>query len=138
MATIGVWTEPPSPTRLTLPEVAQELGVTRSAVYLMIRDGRLAGMQCGPRWHVRREDLEAFKQTYDPAPTAGRRFGPRNGDYGPAVVLELLHEWGSATTDELAEILERHPGNIRKYLKLLEHRGHATRDDRGTWSPTIV
>lgn len=125
---------PPATAWLALQAVGEELGVTRSAVYLMIRSGRLPGMQCGARWYVRREDLDEFKRTYIPAPTAGRRFGPRSGDAnGTDLVLALLREWGSATSEELAEVLNRHPGNVRKYLSLLKARGLADRDGSGGW-----
>jgi len=119
---------------LTLPDVAREMGVSRSAVYLWVTSHRLDAMQCGPRWLVRRSDLESFRQRHQLASSAGREYGPRNGDTaGPALVLELLDEWGEARVDELAEVLQRHPGNVRKYLRLLESRKHVARGEDGHW-----
>jgi len=121
----------------SLPEVAEVLGVTRSAVNLMVHDGRLDATRFGPRWYVCDDVLESFRSSYTPAPSAGRKLGRRNG--GPDMtesVLELLSEWGEARVDEISEVVERDPGNVRKYLAILTQRGLATKTSSCTWAPT--
>ncbi len=121
----------------SLPEVAEVLGVTRSAVNLMVHDGRLDATRFGPRWYVCDDVLESFRSSYTPAPSAGRKLGRRNG--GPDMtesVLELLSDWGEARVDEISEVVERDPGNVRKYLAILTQRGLATKTSSCTWAPT--
>jgi hypothetical protein len=121
----------------SLPEVAQVLGVTRSAVNLMVHDGRLAASRHGPGWYVCIDVLERFCETYEPAPSAGRKLGRRGG--GPDMVEtvhELLCDWGEARVDELSEVVQRDPGNVRKYLAILHQRGLARRTTSATWEPT--
>ena len=43
---------------LTLPEIAQTLGMNPSTVRLWVREGRLPAEKVGRRWMVRRTDLE--------------------------------------------------------------------------------
>lgn len=124
---------------LPLAKVAEELGVTRSAVYLMVVEHRLEGMQCGARWVVRSRDVERFREGWKPPPNAGRRLRRRTDTPdGPRQVLALLQDWGEASVEELAEAISRHPGNVRKYLKLLEVRGHARRSCDGRWTPAAL
>jgi excisionase family DNA binding protein len=124
---------------LPLAKVAEELGVTRSAVYLMVVEHRLEGMQCGARWVVRRSDVERFRAGWQPPPNAGRRLRRRTGvPDGPNEVLALLEDWGEANVEELAEAIGRHPGNVRKYLKLLEIRGQVRRSGVGGWIPAAL
>lgn len=121
----------------SLPQVAEVLGVTRSAVNLMVRDGRLSATRFGPRWYVCEETLESFRATYTPAPSAGRKLGRRSGD--PDItesVLELLSDWGGARVDEISEVVQRDPGNVRKYLAILRERGLAAKTSNSTWVPT--
>lgn len=111
--------------------------MTRSAVNLMVRDGRLSATRFGPSWYVCEESLESFRSTYTPAPSAGRRLGRRGG--GPDMtesVLELLNDWGEARVDEISEVIQRDPGNVRKYLAILRERGLATKTSNSTWVPT--
>ena len=117
-----------------MTKVAEELGVTRSAVYLMVTEHRLQGMQCGARWVASRADVERFKAEWHPPHNAGRRLQRRTGTAdGPDQVRKLLEDWGDATVEELAEVIGRHPGNVRKYLKQLEVRGVAHRLPQGQW-----
>lgn len=121
----------------SLPQVAEVLGVTRSAVNLMVRDGRLGATRFGPSWYVCNDALASFRATYKPAPSAGRKLGRRAG--GPDMVesvLELLRDWGEARVDEIGEVLQRDPGNVRKYLAILRQRGLAAKTSNSTWIPT--
>ena len=43
---------------LTLPEIAQTLGMNPSKVRLWVREGRLPAEKVGRKWIVRRADLE--------------------------------------------------------------------------------
>lgn len=113
------------------------LGVTRSAVNFMVRDCRLSATRFGPRWYVCEETLESFRATYTPAPSAGRKLGRRSGD--PDItesVLALLSDWGGARVDEISEVVQRDPGNVRKYLAILRERGLAAKTSNSTWVPT--
>ena len=124
---------------LSLPQVAEVLGVTRSAVNLMVHDGRLNATRFGPRWYVCDETLESFRATYTPAPSAGRKLGRRGGDPDMTEsVLALLSDWGEARVDEISEVVQRDPGNVRKYLAILRERGLATKTSNSTWVPTSV
>ena len=121
----------------SLREVAGVLGVTRSAVNLMVHDGRLPATRFGPSWYVCDNELETFRETYQPAPSAGRKLGRRDG--APDLtesVLKLLEDWGEARVDELSEVVQRDPGNVRKYLSILRERGLATKTSNCTWAPT--
>lgn len=123
----------------SLTEVAGVLGVTRSAVNLMVHDGRLSATRFGPSWYVCDDELESFRATYQPAPSAGRKLGRRKGAPDMAEsVLELLSDWGEARVDELSEVVQRDPGNVRKYLAILKERGLATKTSECTWVPTHV
>jgi len=51
------------------------------------------------------------------------------------VVLELLRDWGEARVDELSEVVQRDPGNVRKYLAILHARGLAEKSSPVTWTP---
>lgn len=121
---------------LALRDVADGLGVSRAAVNSMVRDGRLGAIRLGPYWYVCQPVFDEFRSSYEPPPSAGRRLGPRGGEPAMAdVVYELLVDWGEARVDELSEVLGRHPGNIRKYLALLQTRGLVARAGDAVWSP---
>ena len=119
-----------------LQQVADDLGVTRAAVNFMVHDGRLPAILRGPYWFVCTDAFEEFRRTYEPAPSAGRKLGPRSGE--PAmteVVAALLDEWGEARVDELSVVVRRAEGNVRKYLALLVAQGRAFKADNSTWVP---
>lgn len=131
MSDIATTERPP----LSLSEVAAILGVTRSAVNLMVHDGRLPARRDGHRWVVSAQDVKLFQENYQPAPSAGRKLAPRGGQpHMVDVVLELLREWGEARVDELSEVLCRDPGNVRKYLAILHARGLAEKTSAVTWA----
>lgn len=65
-------TDQPGPRFLTLPQVAEELQVSQSQVYALVRTGDLVGIQIGGRnqWRVERAKLEeyidrAYQRTQD-------------------------------------------------------------------------
>lgn len=122
----------------SLREVANALGITRAAVNFMVHDGRLLATRCGARWYVCGEVLKDFRLHYRPAPSAGRKLGPRAGQPQMVhVVHDLLADWGEARVDELSEVIGRDPGNVRKYLAILQQRGLARKTSSCTWAPAI-
>lgn len=46
---------------LSIKEVAEKLGISRSAVYLAIKVGRLAAVQLGSHFFVHRRDVTSYK-----------------------------------------------------------------------------
>src|SRR4051812_24462630 len=71
-----------------------QFGVTRSAVNLMVHDGRLPARRVGHRWVASAKDVECFRASYQPARSAGRKLGPRGGQPEMVeVVLDLLRDW---------------------------------------------
>lgn len=120
----------------SLREVADSLGVTRAAVNFMVHDDRLQATRLGARWYVCEHELEDFRAEYRPAPSAGRKLGPRSGHPEMVdVVHGLLSDWGEARVDELSEVIGRDPGNVRKYLAILQQRGLAQKTSHCTWAP---
>ena len=70
---------------MSVPEAAQELGVTRGRINAMIRAGRLHATKIGRNWVVTREDLEAvrIRKTGHPVTTgAGLRRKDRREEGG--------------------------------------------------------
>jgi hypothetical protein len=122
---------------VSLPDIARELGVHRTAVNSMILDGRLKGERRGPYWRVRRDVFEAFASVYSRPPNVP---APRKDLDTVAPVakraLGWLVRWDAATTTELREVMTDAPGNIRKATDILRHRGWAMRDESGIWHPT--
>jgi predicted transcriptional regulator len=53
-------------------------------------------------------------------------------------VHELLCDWGEARVDEISEVVQRDPGNVRKYLAILHQRGLVQRTTSVTWVPTNI
>lgn len=102
----------------------------------MVHDGRLSAVRRGPHWFACRDAFESFRANYEPAPSAGRKLGPREmGPDMPQRVYELLADWGEARVDELSEVVARHPGNVRKYLAILHARGLAEKSGAHMWRP---
>lgn len=52
---------------LTVPEVAREKGVSRTAVLIAVSEGRIPAVRAGRIWLIRRADADAY------APRAYRR-----------------------------------------------------------------
>lgn len=126
MATVTGTDQPTeaSTDELTTGEAADLLGISAGRVRVFISEGRLPAHRCGPAWRVRRRDVEEFSRT-------GVLFkdgrGPRPSEAPSATweTLEVLAELGVASANELALAVNRHPGNVRKYLIILRHRGFA-------------
>ncbi len=105
-------------------QAARRLGVTRRQVGVLIASERLEAHRFGPHWYIHHDVLEAFAAAY--TPTHNKR---RPSAQGRTVrdALEVLGEVGECSTAELAEALDRHEGNVRKYLIILRRRGFAER-----------
>jgi excisionase family DNA binding protein len=59
---------------LTVSEVADEKGVTRTAVLYAIQDGRLEALRVGRNWVVPRTALDGYEpRAYSRRPTKSRR-----------------------------------------------------------------
>lgn len=119
---------------ISLPEVAERVGLHRATVNQMVHDGRLPAERVGPGWFVRASDFREFRESYRRPPNAPKRAPVRPR---PSVeILRLLGEWRDASVAELAEVVPMHIGNIRKHLRLAESQGLAYRDDAGSWHLT--
>jgi excisionase family DNA binding protein len=124
---------------VSLPQIAQALGVHRSAVNAMVLDGRLEGRRFGPYWRVRRDLFERFAAAYRRPPNVP--VPQKDPQALPPVAeraLRWLVRWGEASTSELGEVMRDAPGNVRKATDILRQRGLATRDASGTWRPTAA
>lgn len=86
---------------LTLPEVAEALGVHRATVNDMVLSRRLRARRRRGYWYVARDDLEAFAATYVRPPNAPRRRTRTLVSDGGWRLLALLVEWNEATVAEL-------------------------------------
>lgn len=51
------------PRLLSVMEAARLLGIGRSTLYLILKDGRLSARKLGKRTLILRDDLETFAQT---------------------------------------------------------------------------
>ena len=95
--------------------------------------GRLPGTKDGEGfWRVRASDVLAWaarrqRGRGNPLPT------PRTEE-----VVQLLSDWGSASAEELAKVMQLHPGNARKYLAILGAEGRAQRQSDGQWVLTTA
>lgn len=58
---------------LTVPEIAELLGMTKPGVYKWLKDGVIPGYKVGSTWFILREEL---KQTLEAGANAGRSHGP--------------------------------------------------------------
>lgn len=127
-----------APTDLVgLPEAALVLNLHRATVNEMVHDGRLHGWRLGPHWYVSRADLEEFAASYERPKNSPRRRAPgESAASWKRRIANILSDWQEATADELAAAVDLHPGNIRKYLHLLERDGMTLRDEFGSWHLT--
>ncbi len=123
----------PPPGFLGLPDAARRLGIDRSSLNRLVREGRFAAQRIGPHWYVDPAVLDEFAASYRPA-RHRRTKHPTNESREQ--VARLLADWQEATADELAVGVGLHPGNVRKHLVILEAAGAAERDDSALWRLT--
>lgn len=112
---------------LSTGEAGRLVGRTDSAVRHAVRLGLVEGLWNHSHWLVRASAVIAWADAHkaNPAPRTAK---PRTED-----VAELLSDYGSASAEEVAAVLEVHPGNARKYLALLAVQGRAQRRKDGQW-----
>ena len=110
---------------LTTTEAAALIGRTQSAVRAAINNQALPGFRRDGRNYVRRADLLAWDQR--------TRRAKRHCVPAYEHTAQLLREYQSATTPELAELSQLHPGNIRKHLAILATQGRVECRPDGQW-----
>jgi excisionase family DNA binding protein len=71
---------------LSVPEVAQRLGVTYQTARKLILDGKLPAARVGRVFRVQRTDLEAFLRPGTAPPVRRRRSSPAEPVEGPEVL----------------------------------------------------
>jgi excisionase family DNA binding protein len=127
----------PSSTQIGLEEAASIVGVHRATINEMVRTGRIPAERIGPHWYIERQIVEEFSRTYQRPRNAPKRM-PTNAtrERWTYELLQLLNSWHSARVDELADFIDLHPGNIRKYLNQAERDGLLSRDTFAVWSLT--
>ncbi len=120
---------------VTTTEAAAILGILDTRIRLVIRNGSLPATrnELG-HWRIALADLEAYNARRTPSPHAGRR---RTASTTAAWrTLAALAQLETASADELAAQLSRHPGNVRKHLAALRQGGYVTTADDRAWKLT--
>jgi Helix-turn-helix domain len=117
---------------LSTVEAARMLGITRASVHSSVLESRLPAQRIDGRWYIARADVEAYRPRL-PSSAGTKRVGPLSDS--ARRVLALLEEWGSSRTEELAVVVEVHPGNVRKAMAIAEKLGYVARQDH-EWSLT--
>jgi excisionase family DNA binding protein len=109
---------------ITTTEAADIIGIEPSSVRKLISAGSLPTVRrVGQIYLLDRDVVQEF------ATTRHRRTARRRGE-GPSIptvawdVLHLLAQVEAFTAAELALALDRHQGNVRKYLAIWRHRGY--------------
>ena len=118
---------------LTTREAGRLVGRSDGAVRKALMRGRLAGQRYRDQrdhrdyWLVRAGDVLSWAEN-----------NPKG--HGPILplprteeVAELLRDYGSASAEEVARLLQVHIGNARKYLAILGTQGRAKRGPDGQW-----
>ena len=100
-------------------------GRTQDAVKAAIRRGELPGKREMDGWRVTPPDLLAWN--------ARTRRSSRSSSRPWERAAGLLAEYGSLSPQEMTPLLDRHPGNTRKYLAILRAEGRAERLPDGQW-----
>jgi excisionase family DNA binding protein len=139
MIPISQHATPATEDRVGLPAAARYLGLHRATVNEMVREGRIPADRDGAHWFIRRDDLVAFKNSYQRPQNAPRR-RPKSqalSDTAMEIVVRL-GDWKDATVAELAEVVGVHDGNVRKNLSILQARGLAVSDENGSWGLTVA
>ena len=62
--------------RMTVPEIAQRLGIGRLAVYAMVEQGIMPGLRVGRRWIITRSAYEHWERTCGVRSSAGLQTQP--------------------------------------------------------------
>ena len=114
-------------TMLTTTQAGKLVGRTGDAVRMAILTGALPGHRQRDHWLVRAGDVLAWgararKLHWRKLPV------PRTDE-----VVTLLQEYGTASAEEVARLLQVHVGNARKYLAILGLEGRAERRPDGQW-----
>jgi len=124
---------------LSANDVGRELGVDRTVVSSLLRSGSLPGVLLTDRWYVEAGDLEEFARTYE-RPRRPSRKGTdqrtQRSEQSRRAIVATLADWNEATPAEIAQVIELHPGNVRKYLVLMEKAGLTQRVGEGLWALT--
>lgn len=118
---------------LTTTEAARILGLHPAYVRTITKQGKIPAQRIDGQWQLALNDVVAYRRQLKPT----LRSRTSNRLLAPSAVrsLQLLQEWGSAEAEQLALVIEVHPGNIRKGLAIAEKLGFAART--GTdWSLT--
>jgi hypothetical protein len=111
--------------QLTTREAAALIGRSPAAVKAALNRGVLPGIRLLDGWRITRADLFTWH--------TGTRPSPRPSSRRWEHAANLLAEFGSLSVDELGLLLDRHPGNARKYLAILKAEGRAERLPDGQW-----
>jgi hypothetical protein len=112
---------------LTSTEAGRLIGRTGNAVRKAVAAGHLQGLWDRDHWLVSESAVIAWAARTPPG------HGPRLPVPRTEDVVRVLEEYGSASADEVAALLQVHPGNARKYLAMLGLQGRACRRDDGQW-----
>jgi excisionase family DNA binding protein len=66
----------PGGKRISVPEIAQQLGIDRLAVYAMLKQGIIPGIRVGRRWIITRHSYERWMRTCGTRDGAGLHSRP--------------------------------------------------------------
>ena len=111
---------------ITTAEAAQILGLEAAYVRELIRAGAIqAERRVGHIYLIERDTVTEYALK---RPSHTRRRRDRSNRITPVMidVLHLLSQADACTTAELAPALNRHEGNVRKYLAAWRDRGFVT------------
>jgi hypothetical protein len=112
---------------LSTSEAGRLVGRTEDAVRAAIRRGALPAERGRDFWSVRATEVVAWAAR-TPAGRGNPHPRPRTAE-----VADILREYGSASAEEVAMLLQVHSGNARKYLAILAIQGTAKRLSDGQW-----
>jgi hypothetical protein len=120
-------THPSDDAVLGTSEAGRLVGRTEGAIRGAIHQGSLPAERGRDFWYVRASDVLAW------AARTRRGRGKSLAKPRTDEVVELLEEYGAVSSDDVAALLQVHPGNARKYLAMLGLQGRARRQDDGQW-----
>lgn len=117
---------------LTVRQVAETLHIPAKAVRQRVELRGVPVIRVAGRLLIRTEYMATLAELHGPvAPPRPCRLTAM-----AVATLRLLADWQEATADELAVGLERHAGNVRKYLIILRHHGLAEPTGDAGGAPT--